>query len=556
MLRQWHIHTLLNCVLREVDLKSKDLRAAPGEAHSWLSLSFKKTDSQFLFKLRNSQSLMGNVEYLGESYFKSSEPEGASAGWEKLDPEKFADLIYKELSQTYTQLREPDFIQNVKNSLKVGEVFAEVIKEADFLLLKKSNLFLSSEQSLVYGHPFHPSPKSRLGFTDQDIKEYSPELGRGFRLRYWEVARELIVEDSVLQKKAYELLPGFESHFQKERIPIPLHPWEARYLAQVPEVQKAIRDGTVADLGEQGVEFFPTASVRTLYNPNYEYFLKMSLHVRITNCIRRNSLSELRSALEVSKLLKRIPETFFKEHKLNCLQEPAYLTLKLGKESETEGFGMLFREKPWDLSQCVVAGALFGNHLRGRKWALGFLEESGLDLLSWWGRYLEVLMVPSIKMFLDYGLMSEPHLQNVLVRLDHGTPVGIYIRDLDNYRVVQGSWARSLLQDSQLIGDLVFGAEEAFDRFVYCLMVNHLNEVVFTFADGQVEVEKQMWSVLRKRIERLMEERSEKSASVQVLSFLLAKEGLPTKANLITRFRRCEDRKAMYFDLPNPLRLK
>ncbi|MGH3662174.1 MAG: IucA/IucC family protein, partial [Micromonosporaceae bacterium] len=39
-----------------------------------------------------------------------------------------------------------------------------------------------AEQSVLIGHPMHPTPKSAEGFTDADLAAYAPEQGAGFRL--------------------------------------------------------------------------------------------------------------------------------------------------------------------------------------------------------------------------------------------------------------------------------------------------------------------------------------------------------------------------------------
>ena len=51
-----------------------------------------------------------------------------------------------------------------------------------------------AEQSLLLGHPFHPTPKSAEGISDDDLERFAPELGASFRLHYWAVAPELLVE--------------------------------------------------------------------------------------------------------------------------------------------------------------------------------------------------------------------------------------------------------------------------------------------------------------------------------------------------------------------------
>ena len=62
------------------------------------------------------------------------------------------------------------------------------------------------------------------------------------------------------------------------------------------------RDDTQGfDLGPGGSPFTATASVRTLYGA--DAFLKFSLNVRITNCLRKNAAYELTGAVALTRLL-------------------------------------------------------------------------------------------------------------------------------------------------------------------------------------------------------------------------------------------------------------
>nr|MDT0666501.1 IucA/IucC family protein [Micromonospora sp. DSM 115978] len=45
--------------------------------------------------------------------------------------------------------------------------------------------FLAAEQSLVFGHPFHPASKARTEASDAELADYSPELGGQFRLHWF-----------------------------------------------------------------------------------------------------------------------------------------------------------------------------------------------------------------------------------------------------------------------------------------------------------------------------------------------------------------------------------
>lgn len=70
----------------------------------------------------------------------------------------------------------------------VGRVADSVLRTAEFITARRrrpnpgpeSDLFLTAEQSLLLGHPLHPTPKSREGLSETETHRYSPELHGSF----------------------------------------------------------------------------------------------------------------------------------------------------------------------------------------------------------------------------------------------------------------------------------------------------------------------------------------------------------------------------------------
>ena len=54
--------------------------------------------------------------------------------------------------------------------------------------------YIASEQSLLFGHPFHPYPKNTIGFSYEDVRAYSPELRTSFPLCWIGVRRDVYLE--------------------------------------------------------------------------------------------------------------------------------------------------------------------------------------------------------------------------------------------------------------------------------------------------------------------------------------------------------------------------
>ena len=56
--------------------------------------------------------------------------------------------------------------------------------------------FLDGEQALLFGHPLHPTPKSREGLSEAEARVFSPELRGSFPLHWMAVDRSVLAGDS------------------------------------------------------------------------------------------------------------------------------------------------------------------------------------------------------------------------------------------------------------------------------------------------------------------------------------------------------------------------
>ncbi|MBJ8192795.1 IucA/IucC family protein, partial [Bacillus cereus] len=81
--------------------------------------------------------------------------------------------------------------------------------------------YCTSEQSLVYGHPFHPFPKNSKGFTEYDVRMYSPELRTSFQLCYVAVRKDVYMQEWVDDYTRINLHASLHGHVEQA--------WEAEW---------------------------------------------------------------------------------------------------------------------------------------------------------------------------------------------------------------------------------------------------------------------------------------------------------------------------------------
>ncbi|WP_285704132.1 IucA/IucC family protein [Microtetraspora sp. NBRC 16547] len=420
--------------------------------------------------------------------------------------------------------------------------------------------WLASEQALVAGHPFHPSPKAREG---SGWVRYAPEAHARFPLRLLGVRADLVAGRG--ETGALDLFgsapPGY--------VPLPAHPWQLDLLAD--ELRGPLADGRLVDLGDGSRPVVPTSSVRTVYDPETGMCLKFSLDVRITNCVRKNAWYELIGAVELSERLGPVFARLAADFPgTRWLPEPGYRSADLGVRL-LEGLGVILRPGPWTVCgpgvTPVLAGALAGP-LPGPIAVPAAVPAAGsaagsagraarapgpygaADPLDWWRSYVEKVAPPVLDAYFTHGVVLEPHLQNVLLGVDHhGLPREVIFRDMEGTKLLRDRHDVSDLP-SAVATALTYDAERGWNRIVYCLLVNHLAEIAATVAEhaGQ-DLSPELWAIARD----VLAAYAAGHGSPPLLAELLAGAPLPAKANLGVRWARGADRSAGYVPIANPL---
>lgn len=437
---------------------------------------------------------------------------------------------------------------------------------------------VAAEQALVFGHPFHPTPKSCTPSDEATLARFRPELGASFALHYFAIAPRLLREDRLAG--AAPLVAGELAAAAAERLPagqrswplVPCHPWQAELLRARSDVHALVDAGALVPLGPIGGPVHPTSSVRTVYVPGdhgQDRFYKLPLDVRITNFVRTNPLDHLARSLSASRALVPLRKGLAARG-LHVLAEVGYRGLDPQALPANAGaataasLAVLFREGPGDelgAASCAVVAAFLEPPLPGRTAPLAALVKraarsrraplTAAFVCAWLKRYLSVGLEPMLALFLEHGLSLEAHAQNTLIAFDEGWPWRCYVRDLEGTSLGRGR--RSHEVAAALAGHdadaLTVDDAEAWQRLVYYLLVNQTAHLIATLAAHGPAEEWQLWQVVRAAIQDLpLAPGTERAA----LDELLTRAVLPAKANLVSRFADRAER-PIYVSIPNPL---
>lgn len=505
----------------------------------------------------------------------------ATGKWAPIDLEELASLTTDELTAR-TGIANPEFKDQVCASRdSLADILAWRPLEPTRGVASGAAEFLDSEQALIGGHPRHPSPKWRSGDPAQ-WRNFSPETRTAFRLRWLAVPDAFVVEHAEggsfdEHSMSGRLLDG--SAMPAGHRAAPVHPWQFQMLSEDPElgpvIARALAEGALVDLGEVGLPFHPTASVRTLYQPETDVFLKTSLNVRITNCLRKNAAYELSGAVALTGLLaETLAAVQTASPGFGLLLEPAARSVQLPEHLGTndqrlavlEGFGSIVRS-----GLRSAAGGSSRVHLMGSL-AVASPDPAGTptrlaDLApangsgagrarwarDWWERYVGLLVPPVLRLWAVHGIVLEPHLQNVLAVLGpDGLPRKVLARDLEGTKLIASRHAETLAAlPPEVARGAAYDEERGWNRIAYCLFVNNLAEVAGALADLVPEdpgFEDTLWALLGDVVENVSEEFGRPAR----LRALLAGVPLPAKTNMLIRWQRAADRHAGYVPFPNP----
>ncbi len=477
----------------------------------------------------------------------------------------------------------------------VGRVADSVRRTAQFIAYRRGNpgdepdLFLTAEQSLLLGHPLHPTPKSREGLSDTENRLYSPESRGAFALHWLAVDPSVLASDSAWTERGRTVpaaqltarLAGPGLPLPDGRAALPVHPWQIRELRHRPAAAELLDAGLLQDLGPHGGPWHPTSSVRTLYRSDAPAMLKLSLGLRITNSRRENLRKELHRGVEVHRLLRTgLAEQWQAVHPgFDVIRDPAWLAATGPDGAPVPGLDVMIRHNPFgpgDDATCVaglVSPRPSGRHvdhdhqpMRSRlaeivtRLAGQTGRPRGAVAAEWFLRYLKTVVRPVLWLDSEAGVALEAHQQNTIILLDpDGWPVGGRYRDNQGYYFRE---SRRAELEKRLPGigrhsDTFVSDGVTDERFAYYLGINNVLGLIGAFGAERLADERLLLAAFRRFLGDVAS--GPDSLCTSLPATLLDSPVLRCKANLLTRLHGLDelvgpvDTQSVYVTITNPL---
>jgi spermidine-citrate ligase len=557
-----------NCYIREIDEGCNGCMVLDGSKRPCL-------DWYLSAQRLHLRAVLGRDSRVGPKSFGPlfSRHSGESA-WQPVDPLWAVQCLIHDLTQkSQCEARPGAGLELMLQTLQSCERMTGLLGARVETFDNQPQAFIESEQSLVFGHWMHPTPKSLAGMSDWQTPTYAPEGGGRFQLEYFAATRALVRDrsvagdlDFILRELTGDLLDRVS--LRPDEVLLPMHPLQAQALLLDPRIVAAIERGALRHLGRGGPQFTATSSVRTVASDFSDWMLKFSLPVKITNSRRLNRLHELQAGVAMARLVdllqveKRLP-------KLGFLRDPAYRTVDLGDGTES-GFEVIFRENPYrgEAGHGVVslaaltAPALPGDVSRLCAVVERAAREAGLcredAALRWFDRYMDCALSSLVRLYDETGIALEAHQQNMLIDVSRGWPTKVIYRDSQGFYLSKRHEASlcAALPDLSAIADLFYPETEIRRRFGYYLVVNQVFAVIHRLGAEELADEDSLLQRLRAHLRSEM--KTLHGSGLDFVRHLLDSRTLTTKANLGARVAGIDELEggagaSLYREMPNPL---
>lgn len=319
--------------------------------------------------------------------------------------------------------------------------------------------FQELESAIVEGHLYHPSFKTRTGFSLNDHEKFGSEAGQSFQLEWLGVAQSLL----------RQALPGEAAEFWRRELGeddyvatqkeltrrgldprayalLPVHPWQLRSIRSL--LEEFILAAEVVELGRHGDFYQATQSLRTLVNVSrpQKANVKLPLNIVCTSSHRNLESHFVCTAPLLSDWLAQLvaedpylsagPRVLLLKEYAGLIFEPSAANSSDpssdAEPSELEGMlGAIFRESVLNtLAEGEVAvpfTALMVTECDSRPFIDDWLEKYGTEV--WTDRLIEVVVLPLWHMLVHHGVAFEAHAQNLVLIHRDGWPERIVLRD-------------------------------------------------------------------------------------------------------------------------------
>lgn len=448
-----------------------------------------------------------------------------------------------------------------------------------------ANPALLLEQWGTLGHPWHPSYKTKLGLSPQEVIALSPEFQPVLQVPL--VALRSDKAHVASSENGLEYRSWFAATFPQlwsrwatslsrlgrdpgAWLPLPVHPYQAQRL--IPRKFSAeIAAGHLLMLPDVGFAASPTMSFRTVVPDGSPVLphVKLPVSLRLTSVQRTVSPKSAVMGPRVTRLLAGIlaHERGF-DGTLDIVGEDLGLHYidPAGDDDRARHLSVLFRANPMakrsDSLFPVPVGALFADSpMNGRPIATDLVGMSFGDhskgAVEFFERYVATVLTATLSAYLLYGIAFEAHQQNSFIMLNRRyEPAQLLVRDFGDLRVHGPTLRRTGLElVPYRAGHSVFESDEPVrDKLLHAVMLCHLAELGLLLARSYNHPQTHFWNILRRGTEEVFDRLRARTPRQRWIDERRALLEADWPAKSFLRMRLSDSSEDVHGHMPNPLK--
>lgn len=312
------------------------------------------------------------------------------------------------------------------------------------------------ESHMVDGHPYHPSYKSRLGFSLEDNFAYGPEFNQEVSIFWVAVNKELIdinvsqemsfdeiLKNHVTDEDKHKFLEMLEEKGSEDKsyVFLPVHPWQLENKIQSLFIQQLI-DKDIVILGTSNSTYRAQQSIRSLSNRDNTDapYIKFPLSITNTSTSRILANHTTQNAPLISDWLNKIiqNDSLLRKAKFNILRETMGVSFRYDELHPIQygltygTLGAIFRENVstylGENEEAWPLNALSHIQKNGESFIKSAIDQYGVE--AWSEALIKVVTLPIIHLLYAHGIALESHAQNIILVVENNFPKRIIIKDL------------------------------------------------------------------------------------------------------------------------------
>lgn len=309
----------------------------------------------------------------------------------------------------------------------------------------------SAEACLTDGHRYHPSFKSRIGFTPRENRTYGPEFANNLKPIWLAVHCDLTNSASIALPGGQDrtLLSAADAPSLEDDYHIlPVHPWQWERELEAATIVERV-SGRIKFLGETSHNYLAQQSIRTLSDRTSlnAPTLKLALSIRNTSTSRTLAAHTVLNAPIISAWLREVSQhdAYLSSAGTVFLLESMGTTVSLPSQQDPHGLlrgsmAAIWRDpvhKYLDTSTEQASPFSMLTHLDfdGQPAIRQWLEAYGVE--NWTRALLKVAAIPVVHLLIACGIALESHQQNMLLIHRNGWPLRVALKDFhDGVRFV------------------------------------------------------------------------------------------------------------------------